>query len=90
MVASGFTGRTRPTKVKKRENIKKRTRDDVDVAKLDQAVQALVCMQRLTEDMERSKVTVYRTPSMALIKTSPTSRFPTQPSKASNRRISPS
>jgi ATP-dependent RNA helicase DDX10/DBP4 len=48
MVAPGFTGRTRPTKVKKRENIKKRSRDDVDVEKLEQAVQALVCISRHT------------------------------------------
>jgi hypothetical protein len=59
MVASGFTGRTRPTKVKKRENIKKRTRDDVDVEKLEQAVQALVCMRRQTGDMERNELTVH-------------------------------
>ncbi|OAL50705.1 DEAD-domain-containing protein [Pyrenochaeta sp. DS3sAY3a] len=41
MVAPGITGRTRPTKVKKRENIQKRKRDDVDVEKLEQAVQEL-------------------------------------------------
>ncbi|EDU40353.1 ATP-dependent RNA helicase DBP4 [Pyrenophora tritici-repentis Pt-1C-BFP] len=41
MVAPGITGRTRPTKVKKRENLQKRKRDDVDVEKLEQAVQAL-------------------------------------------------
>ncbi|KAH9870388.1 ATP-dependent RNA helicase dbp4 [Plenodomus lingam] len=41
MAAPGITGRTRPTKVKKRENIQKRKRDDVDVEKLEQAVQAL-------------------------------------------------
>jgi ATP-dependent RNA helicase DDX10/DBP4 len=45
MVASGFTGRTRPTKVKKRENMQKRKRDDVDVEKLEQAVQQLVRMR---------------------------------------------
>lgn len=42
MPAPGITGRTRPTKVKKRENVQKRKRDDVDVDKLEQAVQALV------------------------------------------------
>lgn len=42
MVAPGITGRTRPTKVKKRENVQKRKRDDVDVEKLEQAVQDLV------------------------------------------------
>ncbi|CAO2650430.1 Nn.00g017220.m01.CDS01 [Neocucurbitaria sp. VM-36] len=41
MVAPGITGRTRPTKVKKRENVQKRKRDDVDVEKLEQAVQEL-------------------------------------------------
>ena len=45
MVAPGVTGRTRPTKVKKRENIQKRKRDDVDVEKLEQAVQALVRLE---------------------------------------------
>ncbi|KAF2131416.1 DEAD-domain-containing protein [Dothidotthia symphoricarpi CBS 119687] len=38
MVASGVTGRTRPTKVKKQANVQKRKRDDVDVEKLDEAV----------------------------------------------------
>jgi hypothetical protein len=42
MVAPGITGRTRPTKVKKRENQLKRKRDDVDVDKLEKAVQELV------------------------------------------------
>jgi len=42
MPTPGVTGRTRPTKVKKRENSQKRKRDDVDVDKLEQAVQALV------------------------------------------------
>lgn len=42
MPAPGITGRTRPTKVKKRENKQKRKRDDVDVEKLEQAVQELV------------------------------------------------
>ncbi|KAF1939566.1 DEAD-domain-containing protein [Clathrospora elynae] len=41
MGAPGITGRTRPTKVKKRENVQKRKRDDVDVEKLEQAVQEL-------------------------------------------------
>jgi len=41
MPTPGVTGRTRPTKVKKRENSQKRKRDDVDVDKLEQAVQAL-------------------------------------------------
>ncbi|KAI4686279.1 ATP-dependent RNA helicase dbp4 [Alternaria sp. BMP 2799] len=41
MVASGITGRTRPFKPKKRENLQKRKRDDVDVEKLEQAVQQL-------------------------------------------------
>ncbi|KAH7385650.1 P-loop containing nucleoside triphosphate hydrolase protein [Pyrenochaeta sp. MPI-SDFR-AT-0127] len=41
MVAPGITGRTRPTKVKKRENVQKRKRDDVDVEKLEKAVQEL-------------------------------------------------
>jgi ATP-dependent RNA helicase DDX10/DBP4 len=42
MVAPGITGHTRPTKVKKRENQQKRKRDDIDVEKLEQAVQELV------------------------------------------------
>jgi ATP-dependent RNA helicase DDX10/DBP4 len=42
MVARGITGRTRPTKVKKRENAQKRKRDDVDVEKLEAAVTELV------------------------------------------------
>ncbi len=46
MVAPGITGRTRPTKVKKQENVQKRKRDDVDVEKLEQAVQELVCLER--------------------------------------------
>ncbi|KAF1840828.1 DEAD-domain-containing protein [Cucurbitaria berberidis CBS 394.84] len=41
MVAPGITGHTRPTKVKKRENVQKRKRDDVDVEKLEQAVKDL-------------------------------------------------
>ncbi|KAF1829308.1 DEAD-domain-containing protein [Decorospora gaudefroyi] len=41
MVTPGITGRIRPTKVKKRENLQKRKRDDVDVEKLEQAVQQL-------------------------------------------------
>ncbi|KAF5851391.1 hypothetical protein GGP41_004225 [Bipolaris sorokiniana] len=41
MAAPEITGRTRPTKVKKRENVQKRKRDDVDVEKLEQAVQDL-------------------------------------------------
>ncbi|KAF2661377.1 DEAD-domain-containing protein [Lophiostoma macrostomum CBS 122681] len=41
MVARGITGRTRPTKVKKRENAQKRKRDDVDVEKLEAAVAQL-------------------------------------------------
>jgi ATP-dependent RNA helicase DDX10/DBP4 len=48
MVASGFTGRTGPTKPKKRENIQKRKRDDVDVEKLEQAVQQLVRLETCT------------------------------------------
>ena len=42
MVASGITGRTRPTKVKKRAATQKRKRDDVDVEKLEQAVEHIV------------------------------------------------
>ncbi|PSN72836.1 DEAD-domain-containing protein [Corynespora cassiicola Philippines] len=41
MVASGITGRTRPTKVKKQVAQSKRKRDDVDVEKLEQAVAEL-------------------------------------------------
>lgn len=41
-MASGITGHTRPTKVKKRANALKRKRDDVDVDKLDEAVAELV------------------------------------------------
>ncbi|KAF2018984.1 DEAD-domain-containing protein [Aaosphaeria arxii CBS 175.79] len=41
MVAPGITGRTRPTKVKKRANAQKRKRDDVDVEKLEEAVAEL-------------------------------------------------
>lgn len=47
MVAPGITGRTRPTKLKKRENVQKRKRDDVDVEKLEQAVQDLVGMRKV-------------------------------------------
>lgn len=36
------TGRRRPTKVKKQINTQKRKRDDVDVHKLEQAVNELV------------------------------------------------
>jgi ATP-dependent RNA helicase DDX10/DBP4 len=54
MVASGITGRTRPTKVKKRENLQKRKRDDVDVEKLEQAVQELVRSRRATDLSIRS------------------------------------
>jgi ATP-dependent RNA helicase DDX10/DBP4 len=42
MVKPEITGRTRPTKVKKRENLQKRKRDDVDVEKLEEAVAELV------------------------------------------------
>lgn len=42
MVAPGITGRTRPTKVKKQISQQKRKRDDVDVEKLEQAVNDLV------------------------------------------------
>jgi hypothetical protein len=42
MVAPGITGHTRPTKVKKQVNKEKRKRDDVDVEKLESAVQDLV------------------------------------------------
>ena len=59
MVASGITGRTRPFKPKKRENLQKRKRDDVDVEKLEQAVQQLVRTRRYTKDMERNKLTAY-------------------------------
>ncbi|KAF2267017.1 DEAD-domain-containing protein [Lojkania enalia] len=41
MVSSGITGRTRPTKVKKHAAAQKRKRDDVDVEKLEQAVEEL-------------------------------------------------
>ncbi|KAF2833207.1 DEAD-domain-containing protein [Ophiobolus disseminans] len=41
MVAPGITGRTRPTKVKKQAAQQKRKRDDVDVEKLEQAVNDL-------------------------------------------------
>ncbi|KAH7095800.1 P-loop containing nucleoside triphosphate hydrolase protein [Paraphoma chrysanthemicola] len=41
MVAPGITGRTRPTKVKKQASQQKRKRDDVDVEKLEQAVNDL-------------------------------------------------
>lgn len=45
MVAPGYSGRTRPTKVKKQINKQKRKRDDVNVDKLEQAVQDLVCAE---------------------------------------------
>ncbi|KAF1975068.1 DEAD-domain-containing protein [Bimuria novae-zelandiae CBS 107.79] len=38
MVAPGYTGRTRPTKLKKQAGAQKRKRDDVDVEQLDEAV----------------------------------------------------
>ena len=41
MVAPGITGRTRPTKTKKRIGAQKRKRDDVDVEKLEEAVAQL-------------------------------------------------
>ncbi|KAF2706632.1 DEAD-domain-containing protein [Pleomassaria siparia CBS 279.74] len=41
MAAPVVTGRTRPTKVKKQANVQKRKRDDVDVEKLEQAVNDL-------------------------------------------------
>ncbi|KAK4617776.1 ATP-dependent RNA helicase DBP4 [Fulvia fulva] len=41
MPAPHITGRTRPTNVKKRQNTLKRKRDDVDVEKLEAAVQEL-------------------------------------------------
>ncbi|KAJ6278134.1 P-loop containing nucleoside triphosphate hydrolase protein [Bipolaris maydis] len=50
MVAPEITGRTRPTKVKKRENVQKRKRDDVDVEKLEQAVQDLDPKQNSYKD----------------------------------------
>lgn len=40
------TGRTRPTKPKKQARIQKRKRDDVDVEKLQQAVDELVNVTR--------------------------------------------
>lgn len=42
MGAPGVTGRIRPTKVKKQAASQKRKRDDVDVEKLEQAVEELV------------------------------------------------
>jgi hypothetical protein len=86
MVAPGFTGRTRPTKVKKRAAVQKRKRDDVDVDKLEEAVAELVTNDFLcgTEPPLISR----RIPKMLLPETSPTSLCPTQPSKASSPPIS--
>jgi len=42
MAAPVITGRKRPTKIKKQVNLQKRKRDDVDVEKLEQAVNELV------------------------------------------------
>lgn len=42
MAAPVITGRKGPTKVKKQANVAKRKRDDVDVEKLEQAVNDLV------------------------------------------------
>ena len=44
MAKTEYTGRTRPMKVKKRENTQKRKRDDVDVEKLEAAVGELVSL----------------------------------------------
>ncbi|ORY13503.1 P-loop containing nucleoside triphosphate hydrolase protein [Clohesyomyces aquaticus] len=41
MAAPGITGRTRPAKIKKRAAVQKRKRDDVDVEKLERAVEEL-------------------------------------------------
>ena len=57
MVAPEITGRTRPTKVKKRENVQKRKRDDVDVEKLEQAVQDLVGLRKRRGSTERTRLT---------------------------------
>src|SRR4051812_6552492 len=67
MVASGYTGATRPTKVKKRENVQKRKRDDVDVEKLEQAVQALVRLQRHRSLTERNRLTISLGPQAWLL-----------------------
>lgn len=106
MVAPGITGRTRPTKVKKRENVQKRKRDDVDVEKLEQAVQELVrfrgFLERFTIAFDvyavfkyknrymRAWLTSVRTANMALTKTSPICHYQIQQNKASSPPTSPS
>ena len=52
-MASGITGHTRPTKVKKRANALKRKRDDVDVDKLDEAVAELVRCSKISAVLNR-------------------------------------
>jgi hypothetical protein len=44
MAPGVITGRTKPTKVKKQESKLKRKREDVDVEKLEQGVDELVCV----------------------------------------------
>jgi ATP-dependent RNA helicase DDX10/DBP4 len=43
-MAAELTGRRKPTKPKKQLGAQKRKRDDVDVEKLEQAVENLVCL----------------------------------------------
>lgn len=39
-----LSGRRKPTKLKKQQGAQKRKRDDVDIEKLEQAVENLVCL----------------------------------------------
>lgn len=68
MVATGITGRTRPTKVKKQAASQKRKRDDVDVEQLDEAVAKLVRLEKFILIVIAYS---YRILIMALAATSP-------------------
>ena len=71
-MATGVTGRTRPTKVKKQERAQKRKRNDVDAEQLVQAVQKLVRMSNSSSSLtsadrpgrESSCEQVRRSPSL--------------------------